>query len=102
MLSTTIFDQPACTGRSASLNSVLLDFVDPYTWEKNLTMYGIDAENTVFRSVILEPESELTLIEEDGTSHNLVNFDYFPSCEELPDAKFVDYIYTNLISIGDD
>ena len=54
----------------------------------------------MFRSVILEPESQLTLIDEDGESYNLVNFDYFPSCEELPAeaAKFVSYVYTNRIS----
>ena len=100
MLNTTLFDQPACTGRSASLNTYLTDYNDPVSWEENLTNYGIDAENTVFRSVILEPESQLTLIDEDGESYNLVNFDYFPSCEELPAeaAKFITYVYTNHIS----
>ena len=96
-----MFDQPACAGRSATLVTFLTDFIDPVTWESNLTIYGIDTENTVFRSVILEPESELTLIDEDGESHNLVNFDSFPSCEELPEARFVSYVYSNLLSIDD-
>ena len=77
----------------------LADFIPPVTWEQNLTTYGIDAD-TVFRSVILEPDSELTLIDEQGASYNLVNFSGIPSCEELPaDVKFVDYIYLNLLSI---
>ena len=96
-----MFDQPACAGRSATLVTFKTAIINPVTWEDNLSMFGLDAENTVFRSVILEPESELTLIDEDGESHNLVNFDLFPSCEELPEAKFVSYVYTNLPSIHD-
>ena len=96
-----MFDQPACAGRSATLVTFLTEFINPVTWESNLSMFGIDAENTVFRSVILEPESELTLLDEDGESYNLVNFDLFPSCEELPEAKFVSYVYMNLLSIHD-
>ena len=102
MLITTMFDQPACTGRSTGLVTFLDDFIPPMTWEQNLTTYSIDTD-TVFRSVILEPESELTLIDEHGASYNLVNFSGIPSCEELPDAKFVDYIYVNnILSIPED
>lgn len=96
-----MFDRPACAGRSAGLVTFLTDFIPPVTWEQNLTTYGIDTD-TVFRSVILEPDSELVLIDEDGARYDLVNFSGIPSCEELPEAKFVDYIYLNLLSIGDD
>ena len=93
-LSTTIYDQPGCTGRSAIVFSYLGD-VGPIPWDGNLGMYEIDTD-TVFRSVILEPKSKLTLTDEDGASYNLVNDRTSPSCKELPDAKLEEHLYAKL------
>ena len=96
-----MFDQPACTGRSASLFSWKVDFLDPITWEMNLLCGNIDTE-TVFRSVILEPDSQLILVSEEGKEYNLVNFFPMPSCEELPQGvKFVSYTYQEIFNMPD-
>ena len=95
-LGTTIFDQPACAGRSTVLDTYMYESVPPTSsWDEQLSMYEIDPD-TVFRSVILEPESELTLVDKDGASHNLVNNGTSPSCEALPDAKFDTFLYAKL------
>lgn len=63
-------------------------------------MYGIDSESTVFRSIILEPHTELILYYEDGINfESIVNFEYFPTCEVLPQGNFVNYEYLKLLSI---
>lgn len=104
MLSTTMFDAPECTGRSASLAYFLHDFLISPTWQENLEMYGIDSENTVFRSIIIEPFTELILYYEDGVNYeSIANFEYFPLCAELPQGNFFYYNYMGLPSIdGED
>ena len=63
-------------------------------------MYGIDSESTVFRSIILEPLTELILYYEDGVTYeSIANFEQFPSCEEIPQGRFVSYSYMGLPSI---
>ena len=92
-LGTTMFDQPACAGRSAILDDSRYASL---SWDENQTMYKIDTD-TVFRSVILEPNSELTLIDKHSESYySLANYDPSPSCMALPDAEFDTYTYEKI------
>ena len=57
----------------------------------------ISSENVTFRSIILDPHTELKLYYEDGVNfEKIVNLYDIPSCEVLPQGNFVNYSYMNL------
>ena len=93
-MSTTLFDQPACSGKTTELVNW------QYTYDSTNNQQKLDRSlGDLFKSVIIEPLSELKMIDVEGKSYKLINYEENPSCEELPEQLGLILTYEKIPSL---